>query len=192
MAIVIRRYSFVGPPNSRLSEFADPTASQDSLFPATVMDLSVDDSGDGAVDGLDEYMALLGWVYTPDAVPRGKTYSLFRNTSISTSSSTFVNAMDGGTIVAPEDGTYLAAWEGNGHKSAATTRMQTAITLDGAEIPMSVRETVWGDLGRFFSLAGSALVSATQGQQFSVAYRRPSGGGSVAMGLRHLWVMKVV
>jgi len=122
----------------------------------------------------------------------GAAQSLFRNTSISTSSTVFSNAMDGGVIVIPEDGIYLCAFDGVGRKSFDINRLETTIWQNGVEIPEATRQYVWGELDRGFHVGGSALVAASAADEITVAYRRPSGGGSAGMSNRNLWVLKVL
>jgi hypothetical protein len=71
MAVVVRRYKLVGPSNADLTRYVGADAAQSVLFPVEVIDISINDSVAGAPAGLDEYMAMSGWVYDPAAVPGG-------------------------------------------------------------------------------------------------------------------------
>lgn len=117
--------------------------------------------------------------------------SVFENTSDSTNSTTFVNALNGDFIEIPEDGNYLAWWEGTGSKDNATARYVHTVTLDGAELVEATREIRWGELQRTFTLAGSVVFAATAGQQVSLAYRLASGGGGIYIAFRALHVMRI-
>jgi len=71
MAVVVRRYKLVGPSNNDLDRYVGASAAQSALFPVEVVDISINDATAGAATALDEYMAMVGWVYDPAAVPGG-------------------------------------------------------------------------------------------------------------------------
>lgn len=122
----------------------------------------------------------------------GAAQSLFRDTLIATSTTLFSNAMDGGVITVPVAGIYLCAFDGIGRKSADINQLEITIWQNGVEIPQATRQYLWGDLNRFFHIGSSALVTAAAGDDFTVAFRRPSGGGSAGVKNRNLWVLKVL
>lgn len=65
MAIVTRRYKFVGPPDSQLAREVG-AAAQNVSFPTSCIDIDIEDSVAGSVVGLDEFMQLQGWEYDPE------------------------------------------------------------------------------------------------------------------------------
>lgn len=62
----VRRYQFVGPPNTDLTQFIGYAAAQNTTFPIAVVDITINNNA-GAILTLDQYMKSLGWVYAPTA-----------------------------------------------------------------------------------------------------------------------------
>jgi len=69
MAMVTRRYRFVGPSSEDLLRILGASANRTADFPLSIIDVSIDDSVDGAPESLDQYMASRGWLYSPLSAP---------------------------------------------------------------------------------------------------------------------------
>lgn len=82
MAVVPRRYQFVGPPNAQLTQYVGASASQLTLWPNPIVDLQVDNAVADGIAGLDAYMASIGWTQNASA-PSGGPVAV-RTTAIST------------------------------------------------------------------------------------------------------------
>lgn len=61
MAIITRRYQFVGPSAADLTLFVSPTAAVTATFQGPIVDISVDDTVAGVVQTLDDFMAEHGF-----------------------------------------------------------------------------------------------------------------------------------
>jgi hypothetical protein len=69
VALVTRRYRFVGPPNTDLSKFVGNNAARNATFyPGVTIDVDVDNNASG-IANLDDWMAMVGWVYDATTVP---------------------------------------------------------------------------------------------------------------------------
>lgn len=61
MAIITRRYQFVGPPAADLSQFVSPTATVAATFQGPIVDISIDNTVEGVVQTLDDFMTTQGF-----------------------------------------------------------------------------------------------------------------------------------
>jgi hypothetical protein len=67
MAIVTRRYQFVGVPNANLAKYVAASAAQNASFPGAVQDIDIDNAIPDAITSLDAYMESLGFVFDASA-----------------------------------------------------------------------------------------------------------------------------
>jgi hypothetical protein len=130
MAIVTRRYSFVGPSNGSLGDFVGALAAQSAIFPVEVVDINIDDAIDGATDGLDEYMALIGWVFDPFAVPGGPLASEITPTSIDVGDTTVIGVGDEAARADHQHALPAPAAPQNVTKAAASAGASTKVARE--------------------------------------------------------------
>jgi hypothetical protein len=70
MAIVTRRYYLVGPTVENLIRYVAPSAVIPATFATPTIDVQIDDAVAGTTATLDEYMAMLGYVFSAAAIGR--------------------------------------------------------------------------------------------------------------------------
>lgn len=73
MALITRRYQFVGPTSPDLVKYIGPTSAQVLSFPGAILDISVENTVSDFAVAANEFMESLGFVFAPGAVPAGSS-----------------------------------------------------------------------------------------------------------------------